>query len=91
MRKMVGRLFISGSESARLSTILEEVKSDGVLTVGDTVGYARRGVVINLVVEDGKVRFNVNVDAARQGRLKLSSKLLKLASIVRGKPSEEPK
>lgn len=82
-------LFISSSESERLGAILDQVRGNGVLTVGDTVGYAHRGVVINLIVVDEKVRFDVNIEAARQAGLKVSSKLLKLASIVRGKRSGE--
>ena len=81
-------LFISSSESARVDEILDQTKGNSVLTVGDTTGYSRRGVVINLVVERNKVRFDVNLHAADQANLKISSKLLKLASTVRGKPSQ---
>ena len=55
----------------------------GVLTVGETKGFAEQGGMINFVVEEDKVRFEVNVDAAERSGLKISSKLLSLAKIVR--------
>ena len=36
----------------------------------------------NLIVEDNKVRFEVNLDAAKQADLNISSRLLALARIV---------
>jgi hypothetical protein len=76
-------LFISSSERKRLRAILAEVQSSGILTVGDTGNFAAEGGVINLKLEDGKVRLQVNVDAADRQKLRISSKLLSLAQIVR--------
>jgi len=53
-----------------------------ILTVGETPGFAERGGVIRLVLEDNKVRFEVNVDAAHQAGLTISSRLLTLARII---------
>lgn len=75
-------LFISSSETGELGRILEKAREAGALTVGDTAGYAERGVVINFFLEGQKVRFEINVDAAQRAGLRLSSQLLKLAHIV---------
>jgi len=75
-------LFISASDSGNLSQILEGIKGAPVLTVGDTEGYAGRGVVVNFFLEDNKVRFEINVEASRLAGLTISSQLLKLARIV---------
>ncbi len=75
-------LFIAASESANLGQILNEIKDDAVLTVGDTEGFAGQGVMVNFYVEQGKVRFEINNDAAGRARLKISSNLLKLARLV---------
>jgi hypothetical protein len=72
-------LFISQSESARLEAILERMKDISVLTVGDSPGYLDRGVVVNMVLVSGKVRFEINTDAAEHNNLRISSKLLSLA------------
>jgi hypothetical protein len=84
-------LFISGSEQQRTPTILAAWKSGGVLTVGETEGFAGQGGVINFTVEDNKVRFEINPGAATAQRLEISSKLLSLARIVRTANLEEPK
>jgi hypothetical protein len=76
-------LFVSPSERERLPGILDSLKGSAVLTVGETEGFASSGVVINFIVEDSRVRFEVNVDAAERANLRISSKLLSLARIVK--------
>jgi hypothetical protein len=75
-------LFIAASESDGLRRVLEGVKGSPVLTVGDSGGFAEQGGVVNFYLEQNKVRFEINVDAARRAGLKISSQLLKLARIV---------
>jgi hypothetical protein len=75
-------VFVSGSEADRLSSVLGAVKGAPVLTVGDTEGFAARGVILNFFVEESRVKFEVNVDAAKRARLTISSRLLGLARIV---------
>lgn len=75
--------FISSSERARLRPLLESLKGTSVLTVGETQGFAQLGGVINFTVEDNNVRFEVNVEAAERAGLRISSKLLSLAKIVK--------
>jgi hypothetical protein len=76
-------LFVSSSERKRLHAILGEIKSGGVLTVGESDTFAEEGGVICFKVEAGKVRLQVNVEAAEQAKLRISSKLLSLAQIVK--------
>ena len=75
-------LFISKSEAAGLERIVAALKDRNVLTVGDTEGFARRGVLVRLVTEDKKIRLHINADAAKAVGLVLSSKLLRLAELV---------
>jgi len=75
-------LFVSSSEAARMDELIRSVKGMPILTIGETPSFARRGGVINLVLEDNKVRFEVNVDAAKQAGLNISSRLLALARII---------
>jgi len=55
----------------------------GVLTVGESDGFAAGGGVIGFKLEGGRVRLEVNLEAAEQARLRISSKLLSLARIVK--------
>jgi hypothetical protein len=56
----------------------------GILTVGDTDGFASQGGAINFTLQARRVRFEINPTAAEQARLKMSSQLLKLATLVPG-------
>ena len=53
-----------------------------ILTVSEISGFARAGGIIELFHEEGKVRFLINLDAAREAGLVLSSRLLSLARIL---------
>jgi hypothetical protein len=75
-------LFVGASEAVHLEEVIRAVKGLPILTIGETPGFARRGCIINLIVEDNKVRFEVNLDAAKQADLNVSSRLLALAKII---------
>jgi hypothetical protein len=75
-------LFIGASEKDRLSQIIKAVQDSGILTIGDTKGFERHGVIINLYVVKDKVQFKINTVAAQRAGLQVSSRLLKLADIV---------
>ena len=72
-------LFISASEKPRLKDHLRAVQGASVLTVSETDQFLKAGGIINFVVENEKIRFEINDAAANQVRLKISSKLLALA------------
>jgi hypothetical protein len=75
-------VFVSSSEMAHLAEAIHLVKGMPILTIGEIPGFARRGGIINLVLEDNKVHFEVNVEAAKEADLNISSRLLALARIV---------
>lgn len=75
-------LFISSSEKDRLDEIIQTVKWLPILTIGETPGFATRGGIINLTLEGNRVRFEVDIEAAKQANLNISSRLLALARIV---------
>jgi hypothetical protein len=76
-------LFVSSSERKNLQAILAGIRTPGVLTVGETEGFAMNGGVINFKLEDGKVRFEINLHAAAKEGLQIRSHLLSLAQIVK--------
>ena len=79
-------LFISTSEDSRLKGILAGLNNAGILTVGESPDFSRRGGMIQFVLEGNKVRFEVNLAAVQRARLSLSSELTKLAVAVRRAP-----
>jgi hypothetical protein len=76
-------LFISSSERKHLTSILAELRTRGVLTIGETNGFAAQGGIVNFKLEDGRVRLEINVEAAVQAKLRISSQVLSLAQIVK--------
>lgn len=76
-------LFIAGRDDGRVSALLEQAAGSPVLTVSDADRFAAGGGTIQLFVEGGRMRFAVNVDAAQRSKVRLSSRLLGLAKVVR--------
>jgi hypothetical protein len=72
-------LFISYSEQADYGRIMRMLNGRGVLTVGESPEFLRQGGVINFVLRDNKVRFEIDRAAAEREGLRISSQLLKLA------------
>ena len=72
-------LFICTSEKKRLPEIIEKLRGTTVLTVGETERFIETGGMVNFVQEGAKLRFQINDDAAKVAKLKISSKLLGLA------------
>jgi len=73
-------LYIGASEQAHLKQILESLGGASVLTVGETDDFIQKGGMINLIQEKGKFRFQISEATAKSVHLKISSKLLSLAS-----------
>ncbi len=84
-------LFVAESESDSFEDWLSEVDEDQVLTVAESEAWLKKGVVIDLMVQDKRVVFDVNVDAARGEGITINSRLLRLARKVYGLGSgDEP-
>ncbi len=75
-------LFICPSEKRHIREILGSVKNHNVLTVADTEGFLEAGGIINFLMEENKVHFEVNMTAAKNTGLEIRSKLLRLAKRV---------
>lgn len=78
-------LFISAAEQRRSPNLLAKLKDGGVLTVGESDDFLESGGIINLARRDQKIALEVNLTAAGNARIKISSKLLSVASVVKGK------
>lgn len=76
-------LFLSSSEAGRVNKILESLDKSAVLTVSDMPQFSQRGGMIQFVMEENKVRFEVNMAAAQNAGLSFSSELLRVALAVR--------
>ena len=78
-------LFISRSEAGRLGELLPMTQAQPVLTVTETEKGLAQGSVINFVVVDNRVRFEVSLAAANRNGLRIGAPLLAVAQRVQEK------
>lgn len=76
-------IFVRAGQKKLAAKLVSGLKGSTTLTVGETEGFAASGGLINLTLEDKRLRFEINLDAATQTKLKVSAKLLALAKIVK--------
>ena len=79
-------LFISSSEANRLNKIIEALDKNAILTVSDIPQFSQHRGMIQFVLEENRIRFEVNLTATQRAGLTLSSDLLKVATVVRKNP-----
>lgn len=87
--KRCGMVFVTRSQAGRPGELWKTVADSPVLTVGEFEGFAEHGGCVNFVRQGENVRFEVNLGAAEQAGLKISSKLASVAIIVRSKEGEK--
>jgi hypothetical protein len=75
-------VFIAEPSGGGIARVLSTLRGATVLTIADAPGAARQGVALNMSVVKNKITFEANLTAARAANVKLSSKLLSLATEV---------
>ncbi len=76
-------LFLSRSEMPAVDATLQALRNRATLTVADSPGFPSRGGMINLNVENDRIKLEINPDNAARAGLKIRSELLRLAKVVR--------
>jgi hypothetical protein len=84
-------VFIGQAEAPGLERDLVELQKKPILTVSSLPEFLRRGGMIQFILQNNRVRFAVNLPAAEQTGLSLSSELLKVATHVDSKSEREAK
>lgn len=80
-------VYISHSSPQRIRSALERIPGKNVLTVGDAVSFTRSGGAVGLVTAGGHVQIQINPAAVEAAQLKISSRLLSLATLVNQAPA----
>jgi hypothetical protein len=76
-------LFVPASVSPeQKAASLRKLQGTRTLLVGEEPGFAENGGTINFFLEENRIRFEINMEIAKQDQLKISSKLLSLAKII---------
>lgn len=76
-------VFFGRDAPAGRGTALARLDGSPVLTVGETEGFCQRGGMINFYINEGRIFFEINPAATERAKLKLSSRLLSLARLVK--------
>jgi YfiR/HmsC-like len=76
-------VFVSRSERDRLEKVLQKIAGSNILTISELENFAVDGGVLGLTLERGKIRFEINSEAAKRAGLKIDSQLLALSRIVK--------
>jgi hypothetical protein len=75
-------VFVNSSRYGQVQHIVEALSRRGVLTVGETKNFCQKGGIVNFVLQDDRVQFEVNHKAANAAGLRISSRLLSVAKLV---------
>jgi hypothetical protein len=77
-------VFVAAGELERLATAHEALHGAPVLTVTDSSRAAQPAGIVNFVIRDNRVRFEIDAETAEAAHLRISSKVLALAVSVKG-------
>jgi hypothetical protein len=75
--------FVLEQDARKLHRVLDAATAAGVLTIGEGDNFTTSGGVIGLLIEDRRLRFDVDTSAAQHAGLRVSSKILALSRNVR--------
>lgn len=78
-------LFVPRSAPRHVEEILRGVAGKPIVTVSDKEGFSRQGGMIEFLLIDDTVRFDINTGATEHCGLKLSSELLRVAYSINGR------
>jgi len=81
-------LFVTHSMEKNLPRILSTIRDKPVLSIGNTMGYAKKGVHINLYTKGSKILYEINLIEIRKSLLHVSYHLLKWGKIVKPQPTK---
>jgi len=75
-------MFVAGSKAQSVAQMLDAVRGSSVLTVTDSATKVQAHGIIQFIIQNNRVRFDIDDNAAAQNHLTISSKLLDIARLV---------
>jgi len=75
-------LFIEPGNGVQLDNILKKIKMKPILTVGDTPDFVKRGGMVGLFEEGGRIRIRLDLERAESAGMNISSKLIEVSQLV---------
>jgi hypothetical protein len=84
--RAVHLLFVEAGEEASFGDVWQKIADSNVLVVGESPQFLASGGCIRLILDEQRLRFEINASAAERARLRISSQLQKLAVAVHHLP-----
>ncbi|WP_235914339.1 YfiR family protein [Rugamonas rivuli] len=81
-------VYLALPERSRQSAWLTRMREQAILTIGDSANFLADGGMINMMLVDGSIRFEVNLTAAKHSGVSLNPRMLALAERVVGGDSK---
>ncbi|MFO7892060.1 MAG: YfiR family protein [bacterium] len=75
-------LYIGIDDHGKRKKIIKKLSDRNILTVSDKKNFAQNGGIINFIIKDKKIRFQINFQAAQESNIQISSKILRQADII---------
>ena len=82
-------LFLPQGHKQDLKKIIAYCQKTNVLLVSESPGFLKQGGIVNFYIEDDSIQFEIHVDRAKRWKLEISSKLLRLARLVKGEDGDQ--
>jgi len=76
-------VFSNENNPKKIAELLEYAKNKNILLVGEGEQFAKLGGTIAFIIKNNKIRFVINLKSAQKAGIKISSKLLRLAKVIR--------
>jgi len=76
-------LFVPNAETKKFPQYYDVIKKTPVLTIGESGQFLDAGGIINLLIEDDQLRFEIHPEAAEAGNLVISSRVMRLAKTIK--------
>lgn len=76
------KILVLSNLSTLTGLLIEQAQRAHILLVSDVDGFAAQGGMVQFTLRDNKLKLVINLSAVKSARLKLSSKLLRMAEII---------
>ncbi len=74
-------LYVCASEKDRIPALLALVRHRPILTLGETPGFTRAGVMVGLIREGDRIGFELNLTRAKEAGFRFSPGFIQLAKV----------
>jgi len=75
-------LFVPASKSSQLNDVVTKVNGQSILVITEEPGLGAKGSVINFIMKEGKLAFELNQSAVARQNLKIANELSRLAILI---------